>query len=175
MPPWLSSVRVSCGLRAGGRGHLQKSGPWSWEYNISIFCKQGKGRSCRVAVLDIVFAIKRPDILEDILRLENAEIAEPDRDRFRKLVETVLALFLAQRLEVWRTVVFVLAAKGQIGVIELEAVEKERMTPILHLTPTASAAAFGHRKMQAFFCDSHFARFFDPFVLKILCKKIVRG
>ncbi len=29
------------------------------------------------------------------------------------------------------------------------------------LTPTASAAAFGHRKMQAFFCDTHFARFFD--------------
>ena len=38
------------------------------------------------------------------------------------------------------------------------------------LTPTASAAAFGHRKMQAFFCDSHFARFFHPFGLRNLCK-----
>jgi hypothetical protein len=41
------------------------------------------------------------------------------------------------------------------------------------LTPTASAAAFGHRKMQAFFCDSHFARFCGLFVLKNLCKKFL--
>ena len=35
------------------------------------------------------------------------------------------------------------------------------------LTPTASAAAFGHRKMQAFFCDTHLARFFWRFWTKI--------
>ena len=40
------------------------------------------------------------------------------------------------------------------------------------LTPTASAAAFGHRKMQAFFCDTHFARFFDRFVQDFFVKKI---
>jgi hypothetical protein len=38
------------------------------------------------------------------------------------------------------------------------------------LTPTASAAAFGHRKMQAFFCDTHFARFFDRFGQAIYVK-----
>lgn len=32
---------------------------------------------------------------------------------------------------------------------------------VVHLTPTASAASFGHRKMLAFFCDTHLARFFD--------------
>ena len=32
---------------------------------------------------------------------------------------------------------------------------------VVCLTPTASAASFGHRKMLAFFCDTHLARFFD--------------
>ena len=32
---------------------------------------------------------------------------------------------------------------------------------VVHLTPTASAASFGHRKMLAFFCDTHLARSFD--------------
>ena len=43
------------------------------------------------------------------------------------------------------------------------------------LTPTASAAAFGHRKMQAFFCDTHFARFFSRFVQDFFVKKNLRG
>ena len=32
---------------------------------------------------------------------------------------------------------------------------------VVCLTPTASAASFGHRKMLVFFCDTHLARFFD--------------
>ena len=34
---------------------------------------------------------------------------------------------------------------------------------VVHLTPTASAASFGHRKiaLAQVFCDSHLARFFD--------------
>ena len=88
-----------------------------------------------------MFAIGRPYILVDILRLENRVVAKLDGYRFREFVVAIPAFLFRQAQEIGRTVKLVLAAQREVRVVELHAIVKERMHLVLHLTLSASAAS----------------------------------
>ena len=98
-------------------------------YNIFIFGENGEGG----ARFYIMFAEHRPRIPINFRRFQDREIAKPNRNRLGQLVIPSLFFVFGQRFEVFRLVVVVLAADGQVGIVQLHSVAKKRMQAVLQL------------------------------------------